>query len=70
MLTMLPRFALVVVRMYFSVLANVLPAFLDAPSDDVEIALEQHEVGGLSRDVDGLRRPRGWCRRHAWPVHR
>ena len=45
MLIMLPRLALVVVRMYFSVFANVSPAFLDAAADDVEVALEQHEVG-------------------------
>ena len=54
MLTMLPRLALVVVRMYLSVLAKVLRPFLDAAADHVEVALEQHEVGGLARDVDGL----------------
>ena len=54
MLTMLPRLALVVVRMYLSVLAKVVRPFLDAAPDDVEAALEQHEVGGLARDVHGL----------------
>ena len=54
MLTMLPRLALVVVRMYLSVFANVrrpssMPRRITSRS-----ALQQHEVGGLPRDVDRL----------------
>ena len=54
MLIMLPRLALVVVRMYFSVLAKVRRPSSMPRADHVEVALEQHEVGGLPRDVDGL----------------
>ena len=54
MLTMLPRLALVVVRTYLSVLANVRrPSSMPAP-DDVQVALQQHEVRGLARDVHRL----------------
>ena len=52
MLTMLPRFALVVVRMYLSVLAKVrLPSF-DSSTNHVEVPLEQDEVGRLACDLD------------------
>jgi hypothetical protein len=52
-LTMLPRFALVVVSTYLSVFANVFrPSSI--PADDVEVALQEDEVRHLPRHVHRL----------------
>ena len=54
MLTMLPKFALVVIEMYLSVLAKVRLPVLDAAAQDVEIAAQQDDVGALAGDIHGL----------------
>ena len=54
MLTMLPRLALVVVRMYLSVFANVLRPSSMPRRMTSRLALEQHEVRRFARHVHGL----------------
>ena len=53
MLTMLPKLALVVMAMYFIVLAKVLRPSSMPLSRTLEVALQQHHVGRLAGDVDG-----------------
>ena len=52
---MLPKLALVVMATYLKVFANVRRPSITPSLQHVEVALQQHDVGGLARDVDRLR---------------
>src|SRR6476659_6975282 len=54
MLTMLPKFALVVIEMYLSVFAKVRLPTLHSGAQDIEVSLQQDDVGALACDVHGL----------------
>ena len=54
MLNMLPKLALVAINTYLSVLANVLRPWTIPSTQHVQILLEEHEVGRLLGDVDGI----------------
>ena len=54
MLTMLPKFALVVIEMYLSVLAKVRRPSSTPRAQHVQVAAEQDDVGALAGDVHRL----------------
>ena len=51
---MFPKFALVVIEMYLSVFAKVRRPSTTPRAQDVEVALQQDDVGALACDVHGL----------------
>ena len=54
MLTMLPKLALVVMPMYFSVLAKVRRPSSHAAAQHLQVGAQQHHVGALAGHVHGL----------------
>ena len=50
---MLPKLALIVVRMYLSVLAKVMRPSSMPSSQDAQVLLQQHKVGGVLGHVHG-----------------
>ena len=70
MLNMLPKLELVPIMMYLQDVGERAPAFEHAVVQDLEVVLEQDEVGGFLGDVDGACRPRCRRRRRAAPVRR